>query len=129
MSHAWASLAKHKQKRLAIEGIINPLWDRFGGSMGIANAWMAAYSEATAVRRIRSVEALIALLDWVAQHPDTHIDPTGMTDKELDREVNRASCDAMSSILATNPDLAATIAAQHGFILAPLATSLDQSEC
>lgn len=119
MHNAWASLAKHKERRRAIEGIVGPLWDHFGGSKGIADAWIAAFDEATAVRRIRATEALISLMTWLQDNPDVLESPSNMTDEELDQEIFQASCGAMSSLLASEPELVAGVALQHGFLLVP----------
>ena len=115
----WASLAKHKEKRLTVLGIVEPLWKRFGGSAGIAAVWHEALLEASATKRVRACEALCRLTEWLTEHPDVLTDATIMDDDELASELREARIEAATQLIRDEPDVAAAVAKQLGYRLTP----------
>ena len=117
MHAGWATLAKHKEKRLCVLGIIEPMWKRFGGSAGIARIWGDAIKEATALQRVRACEALFMLLNCADEHPDVLEDPTQWSDERLADEIERELMKNTLMLLKRNPAAVQACAQQFGYSL------------
>lgn len=83
---SWGMLAKAKDRRRSIENLVLRLLAHFGDDRNLAVAWVRAFNEASACRRLRSLAALIELLRWLeATEQPERLDL--LSDAELQRQL------------------------------------------
>jgi hypothetical protein len=118
LTEHWGTLAD-PGKTPNIPAFFRRAFKHFGSANAFADAWCDAWTEATKPRRASAGLALIRLLRWYETRAAQSVAPGDMSDKNLDDAWLALRQDAMAELLHDNPDAAAKVASQCGFLLAP----------
>ncbi|TWT95757.1 hypothetical protein [Neorhodopirellula pilleata] len=120
MHKAWSDICRAKNQRRAIASVVGRLWVTFGGSSGIASAWVDAMKDASVARRVRGFESVAVMVKWLAENPEVVTNAGTLTDAELAAEATNARAGAFVELLQSDPATAADLAQRCGFELSRL---------
>jgi len=118
LHHTWSELSRGCQRHEA-QRFISNLIAQFGGPKMLANAWLEAFTQATAVKKLRAAESLIFLLERFAANPDSH-DFRKL--ENLEAEESRLAESIIAEQMVRRPGSVAIIASRYGFTLTPKTT-------
>ncbi len=119
MFRVWSSFARADERRLAVYQFAAELIQQFGGPSELAKEWKRAHDEASALRRIRSIDAMVKLTERLQRDLPALTDPQQMTTEELEREQKAAELQVLQRAVKRSPKLVAALLRQAGFTITP----------
>lgn len=126
LHRTWSELSRGCQRQEVQRAIVH-LLARFGGPKMFANAWFEAFTQATAVKKLRAAESLVFLLERFATNPDS-FDYRKL--ENLEAEKLKLTQTIIAEELVRDPESVAMIASRHGYKLSPATVAgTTQHEC
>lgn len=88
---------------------------RFGGQDGLVEAWADAHRVATGCRRLRSIESMMKIMQWLEATSPKASEMDGDT---LQDQIDREIVENVDYALKTRPELVKAVCVRNGFSLA-----------